>query len=126
MPAAVGALLRRDRAAAASALALLALQRARHQRHTATIAVAGVVASLALAVALTVMVASFRDSVTHWLDTVLPADLYVRTAQHQRAPTARACRPQLAARGRRAARRRAGRDAARRAVQLDPTGRRWR
>ncbi|MBK5205218.1 MAG: ABC transporter permease, partial [Polaromonas sp.] len=26
------------------------------------------------------MVASFRDSVTHWLDVVLPADLYVRTA----------------------------------------------
>ena len=33
-----------------------------------------------LAVALTVMVASFRDSVAHWLDVVLPADLYVRTA----------------------------------------------
>ena len=59
-------------------LALLAVERARHQRHTATIAVAGVVASLSLAVALTVMVASFRDSVTQWLDSVLPADLYVR------------------------------------------------
>ncbi|MDP1565241.1 MAG: ABC transporter permease, partial [Polaromonas sp.] len=32
--------------------------------------------------ALTVMVASFRDSVTHWLDVVLPADLYVRTASN--------------------------------------------
>jgi putative ABC transport system permease protein len=31
-------------------------------------------------VALTVMVASFRDSVTRWLDVVLPADLYVRSA----------------------------------------------
>jgi len=62
------------------ALALLAVQRARHQRHTATIAVAGVVASLSLAVALTVMVASFRDSVGRWLDTVLPADLYLRAA----------------------------------------------
>lgn len=61
-------------------LALLAVERARHQRHSATIAVAGVVASLSLAVALTVMVASFRDSVTQWLDTVLPADLYVRAA----------------------------------------------
>ena len=60
------------------ALALLAVERARHQRDSATIAVAGVVASLALSVALTVMVASFRDAVTHWLDTVLPADLYVR------------------------------------------------
>jgi putative ABC transport system permease protein len=61
-------------------LALLAIERARHQRNTATIAVAGVVASLSLAVALTVMVASFRDAVTQWLDTVLPADLYLRAA----------------------------------------------
>ena len=60
------------------ALALLAVERARHQRQTATVAVAGVVASLALSVALTVMVASFRDSITSWLDTVLPADLYAR------------------------------------------------
>ncbi len=62
------------------ALALLAVQRARHERDSATIAVAGVVASLALAVALTVMVTSFREAVTHWLDSVLPADLYARSA----------------------------------------------
>ena len=62
------------------ALALLAVERARHDRSSATIAVAGVVASLALSVALTVMVASFRDAVTRWLDTVLPADLYARAA----------------------------------------------
>ncbi len=61
-------------------LAMLAVERARHERDSATIAVAGVVASLALSVALTVMVASFRDAVTHWLDTVLPADLYARAA----------------------------------------------
>ena len=78
VPAGVGALLQ-GIAPPRNALALLAVERARHQRHTATIAVAGVVASLSLAVALTVMVASFRDSVTQWLDTVLPADLYVRT-----------------------------------------------
>ena len=77
VPAGVGVLLR-GIAPPRNALALLAVERARHQRHTATIAVAGVVASLSLAVALTVMVASFRDSVTQWLDTVLPADLYVR------------------------------------------------
>ena len=77
VPTAVGALLA-GIAPPSNALALLAVERARHQRHTATIAVAGVVASLSLAVALTVMVASFRDSVTQWLDTVLPADLYVR------------------------------------------------
>ena len=62
------------------ALALLAAQRARHERQSATVAVAGVVASLSLAVALTVMVASFRDGVARWLDQVLPADLYARTA----------------------------------------------
>jgi putative ABC transport system permease protein len=61
-------------------LPLLAVARARQQRHTATVAVAGVVVSLSLAVALTVMVASFRDAVTRWLDSVLPADLYLRTA----------------------------------------------
>ena len=57
---------------------LLAIERARRMRHTATIAMAGVVASLSLSVALTVMVTSFRGSVTQWLDVVLPADLYAR------------------------------------------------
>ena len=38
--------------------------------------IAGVVTALALTVAMVVMVASFRDSVTQWLDKVLPADLY--------------------------------------------------
>ncbi|MES2990536.1 MAG: ABC transporter permease [Pseudomonadota bacterium] len=79
VPGSVAALLR-SIAPPRNALALLAVERARHQRQTATIAVAGVVASLSLAVALTVMVASFRESVTQWLDTVLPADLYVRSA----------------------------------------------
>ncbi|MDO9198248.1 FtsX-like permease family protein, partial [Rhodoferax sp.] len=62
------------------ALPLLAVERARRVRESASVAVSGVVASLSLAVALTVMVASFRDSVTQWLDRVLPADLYVRSA----------------------------------------------
>jgi putative ABC transport system permease protein len=61
-------------------LALLAVERARRVRESAAVAVSGVVASLSLAVALTVMVASFRTSVMQWLDTVLPAALYVRTA----------------------------------------------
>jgi len=61
-------------------LPLLAIERARRVRESAAVAVSGVVASLSLAVALTVMVASFRDSVARWLDAVLPADLYVRTA----------------------------------------------
>lgn len=79
VPAAVGLLLAawpRPR----TALPLLALQRARFQRRTATAAVAGVVASLALSVALTVMVTSFRQGVATWLDDVLPADLYARSA----------------------------------------------
>ncbi|WP_353362303.1 FtsX-like permease family protein [Acidovorax sp. FG27] len=61
-------------------LPLLALERARRMRGTAAVAVGGVVASLSLAVALTVMVSSFRGSVIQWLDAVLPAPLYVRIA----------------------------------------------
>ncbi|WP_428419045.1 FtsX-like permease family protein [Methylibium sp.] len=81
VPAGVGLLLRAVRRPTSHHAGwLLATQRARHLRASATVAVAGVVASLALAVALTVMVASFRDAVSRWLDTVLPADLYVRTA----------------------------------------------
>ena len=58
----------------------LALARARRQRQQATVVVAGVVASLALSVALTVMVGSFRGAVSDWLDAVLPAALYARLA----------------------------------------------
>jgi putative ABC transport system permease protein len=65
---------------ATRALPLLAVERARRVRETAAVAISGVVAALSLAVALTVMVASFRGSVTQWLDNVLPAPLYVRTA----------------------------------------------
>lgn len=61
-------------------LPLLAVERARRVRESAAVAVSGVVAALSLAVALTVMVASFRGSVMDWLDQVLPADLYLRTA----------------------------------------------
>ena len=61
-------------------LPMLAIERARRVRQSAAVAVSGVVASLSLAVALTVMVASFRDSMVQWLDVVLPADLYVRSS----------------------------------------------
>ena len=64
---------------------MLAVERARRVRSSASVAVSGVVASLSLAVALTVMVASFRDSVMQWLDVVLPADLYLRTANSRSA-----------------------------------------
>jgi putative ABC transport system permease protein len=81
LPALVGLLY--DRLApwvANRLLPLLAVERARRVRESAAVAVSGVVAALSLAVALTVMVASFRDSMKQWLDVVLPADLYVRSA----------------------------------------------
>ncbi|MDP2418347.1 MAG: ABC transporter permease [Hydrogenophaga sp.] len=79
LPLAVGALLNQVAPLVARrALPLLAVERSRRLRETAAVATSGVVASLALSVALTVMVASFRDSVTQWLDGVLPAPLYVR------------------------------------------------
>ena len=81
LPRGMAALLARlQPLAARHALPLLALERARRMRGSAAIAVGGVVASLSLAVALTVMVSSFRGSVTQWLDGVLPSPLYVRSA----------------------------------------------
>jgi putative ABC transport system permease protein len=81
LPAAVGmALQRAPVQRLRQPLLLLALERARRIPHTGSVATSGVVSSVALSVALTVMVASFRSSVTNWLDVVLPADLYVRTA----------------------------------------------
>ncbi len=58
----------------------LALQRVRHTPASAAAALAGVVASFALASSMAIMVHSFRVSVDNWLDAVLPADLYTRTA----------------------------------------------
>ncbi len=58
---------------------LLSLERVRHMRQSASVAIAGIVISLGLSIALTVMVSSFRGSITSWLDALLPADLYVRT-----------------------------------------------
>ena len=75
---AVVALLLAKAGTPTAALPLLALRHAHHARHGASAMVAGVVASLALSVALTVMVASFRAAVSDWLDGVLPAELYAR------------------------------------------------
>jgi len=47
----------------------------------AVVAAAGVLASVALAAAMAIMVASFRDSVDEWLGQVLPADLYLRAGK---------------------------------------------
>lgn len=49
----------------------------------AVVAAAGVLASVALATAMAIMVASFRDSVDQWLSEVLRADLYVRAGTVQ-------------------------------------------
>lgn len=56
----------------------LAVQRPSQQASSAAAAVAGVVASFALASAMTIMVHSFRSAVQSWLLVVLPADLYGR------------------------------------------------
>ncbi|WP_428573897.1 FtsX-like permease family protein [Ramlibacter sp.] len=99
LPLAVGALY--DRLAPLVAhrlLPLLAVERARRVRATAAVAVSGVVAALSLAVALTVMVASFRESMTRWLDVLLPADLYLRTAGSAAAGETAFLPPEFAAR----------------------------
>jgi putative ABC transport system permease protein len=44
----------------------------------ATTSLAAIVAAVSLTVSMAIMVASFRQSVAHWLDQVLPADLYLR------------------------------------------------
>jgi putative ABC transport system permease protein len=85
-------------ATAASAAALVLLARRAHasSARTASAAVAGVVASLALSVALTVMVASFRRRRHRpgWT-SVLPADLYARSAGSRQRPTKPGCRPRF-------------------------------
>lgn len=47
----------------------------------AVVASAGILASVALTVAMAIMIASFRDSVDAWLTQVLPADLYLRAGR---------------------------------------------
>jgi putative ABC transport system permease protein len=62
------------------ALLLLARERSRDQATEARRSLAGVLVALALAVAMTVMIGSFRESLLRWLDQALPADLYVRSS----------------------------------------------
>lgn len=59
-------------------LVFLSLQRLAAAPGQAGIALAGVVASFALMVAMAIMVGSFRDSVDRWLGRVLAAPLYFR------------------------------------------------
>jgi putative ABC transport system permease protein len=51
----------------------------------AVVAAAGVLTSVALAAAMAIMVASFRNSVDQWLHQILPADLYLRAGAVVRA-----------------------------------------
>ncbi|MBU0594284.1 MAG: ABC transporter permease [Gammaproteobacteria bacterium] len=61
------------------------LQIARAQLHgapgRAAISMGAIVVSFSLMVAMAIMVGSFRHSVEHWLEEILPADLYLRAAQ---------------------------------------------
>jgi putative ABC transport system permease protein len=59
----------------------LALAQLRGAPGQAAVSLAAIVASFSLMAAMAIMVASFRQSVDDWLDRVLPADLYFRTAQ---------------------------------------------
>ena len=59
-------------------LAWLAVHRLAGAPGAAAVAMSGIVASFALAGAMAIMVASFRDSVDHWLDAMLPAQAYGR------------------------------------------------
>jgi putative ABC transport system permease protein len=58
----------------------LAAQRLGRYPKSVSVALAGIVASVALASAMAVMVHSFRDSVDNWLGNILPADVYIRSS----------------------------------------------
>ncbi len=64
--------------AVGSAPVTLALAQLRGAPGHAAVSLAAIVASFSLMAAMAIMVSSFRQSVEDWLDTVLPADLYVR------------------------------------------------
>ncbi|WP_416763410.1 FtsX-like permease family protein [Roseateles sp. So40a] len=83
--------------AARRALPLLAVERARDQAGEAGRLIAGVLVALALAVAMLVMVASFRQSLDQWLTDMLPADLYLRQTARDSAQQGQPMPPGLAA-----------------------------
>ena len=57
----------------------LAISQLRGAPGQAAVSLAAIVASFSLMAAMAIMVASFRESVDDWLDSVLPAELYFRT-----------------------------------------------
>jgi putative ABC transport system permease protein len=64
-----------------SPVGVLAVEQLRGSPGQAMVSLASIVASFSLMVAMAIMVASFRQSVADWLDTVLPADVYFRSSQ---------------------------------------------
>ncbi|WP_028102553.1 FtsX-like permease family protein [Pseudoduganella violaceinigra] len=62
------------------AVPALALARLANASGQAGIALGGVLASFSLMVAMAIMVASFRTSVDQWVLSILPADVYARSA----------------------------------------------
>jgi putative ABC transport system permease protein len=58
----------------------LALAQLRGAPGQAAVSLAAIVASMSLMISMAIMVASFRDALDLWLERILPADLYVRSA----------------------------------------------
>jgi putative ABC transport system permease protein len=56
----------------------LAVKRANHLPQSISLSMTGMIASVALCVAVSLMISSFRLAVSEWLDHVLPADVYAR------------------------------------------------
>lgn len=84
MPWLLGALLRlTDRRLERHPVLFLALKPLSFAPRQASIALAGLVASTSLTIAMAIMVTSFRHSVDVWLGDILSADLYLRVAPTQ-------------------------------------------
>ncbi len=77
LPAVVRFLLTRP-VPVANVTPLLALRQLAFAPKKMAVGLAAIVAAVSLAVAMAIMVGSFRFSVISWLDRMLPADLYVR------------------------------------------------
>ncbi len=69
-----------SRPAMARTVATLALARLANAPNQAAVALAGILSSFSLMVAMVIMVSSFRVSVDDWLTRILPADLYLRSS----------------------------------------------
>lgn len=66
---------------ASGVIPTMTLARLANAPNQASVALGGVLSSFSLMVAMAIMVASFRESVDEWLIQVLPADLYIESAE---------------------------------------------